>query len=83
MSAVDRDVRRGTLATFVVSDYPVFKAPQEAVRDVQRASGDVSAAHSKRVSVVAEEAYVFFLGGAITFCSAMMSVLSAARCRCV
>ena len=64
MSAVDRDVRRGTLATFVVSDYLVFKAPQEAVRNMQRTSGDIATAYSQRVSVVAEEAYVLLLGGA-------------------
>ena len=64
MPAVDGNVCHSAFAAPVESDYLVFKAFQEAVRNVQNVPGNIAAAYSQRVTVIAEEAYIFLLGGA-------------------
>ena len=40
----------------------MLEAFQEAVRDMQRAAGNITAAYSQRVTVIAEESDIFILG---------------------
>lgn len=64
MPAVYRDVRRCALTAPVVLDYSVFQPFEITVRDVQYAVGNISPAYSQPVTAVAEETYIFLLGGA-------------------